>query len=173
MKFYLKQNVLEAALDRIRWLFDEFDNLVVNFSGGKDSTVVLNLALQVAEEKDRLPLPVMFVNQEAEWQTVTDYVREVFADPRVKPIWVQCPIKIFNATSTTDPWLTCREPSRKWMRSQEPNAITENVHCTDCFGKFFGAHLHHEYGNASASGVPPSLRARVRGASRVVSCETH
>ena len=45
MKFYLKQSVLNAALERICWQFDEFDNLLVNFSGCKDSAEVMNLAL--------------------------------------------------------------------------------------------------------------------------------
>jgi hypothetical protein len=52
-------NVFDAALDRIRWLFDEFDNQVmVCNSGGKDSTVVLELALMVAKERACLPLHV-------------------------------------------------------------------------------------------------------------------
>jgi predicted phosphoadenosine phosphosulfate sulfurtransferase len=54
MKIYLKQNVFEAALERIRFLFDEFPQVIVNVSGGKDSTVVFNLAMMVAEEKGRL-----------------------------------------------------------------------------------------------------------------------
>ena len=39
MKIYLKQNVWDAALERIEHIFDEFDDVVVSFSGGKDSTV--------------------------------------------------------------------------------------------------------------------------------------
>ena len=33
MKFYQSQNVFDAALDRIRYLFDEFPNIIVNTSG--------------------------------------------------------------------------------------------------------------------------------------------
>lgn len=32
MKFYTGQNVFDAALDRLRWLYDEFPNVVVSVS---------------------------------------------------------------------------------------------------------------------------------------------
>ncbi len=35
MKIFLEQNVWDAALERIEYLFDEFDEVVVSFSGAK------------------------------------------------------------------------------------------------------------------------------------------
>jgi len=137
MKIYLNQNVFDAALDRIRWLFDEFPNVIINISGGKDSTVVLNLALMVAEEKGRLPLDVMFIDQEAEWNAVIEHIREVFSDERIKPHWLQIPIKIFNATSTIEPWLYCWETGKEWIREKEPNSIHVNRYGTDRFAELF------------------------------------
>jgi predicted phosphoadenosine phosphosulfate sulfurtransferase len=145
MKIYLNQNVFDAALDRIRWLFDEFPNVIVNISGGKDSTVVLNLALMVAEEKGRLPLPVMFIDQEAEWQTVIDHIRVVMSDPRIKPYWLQVPIKIFNATSTIEPWLYCWEEGKEWIREKEPSSIHENRYGTDRFKEMFDKFIDVEF----------------------------
>ena len=43
MKMYLNKTVFDAAKERISWLFDNFENVIVGVSGGKDSTVVLNL----------------------------------------------------------------------------------------------------------------------------------
>jgi len=53
-------NVYDAAIKRFEYLFDNFDKVVVSFSGGKDSTVCLNLALEVAKKKNKLPLDVYF-----------------------------------------------------------------------------------------------------------------
>lgn len=145
MKIYKQQNVWDAALERIRWIYSEFPNVVVSFSGGKDSTVVLNLALMVAKELGRLPQKVMFVDQEAEWRTVIEYVREVMANPNVEPMWFQMPLRIFNSTSTVEPWLQCWEPGAEWMRKKEPISITENRYGTDRFHGLFEAILGVEY----------------------------
>lgn len=145
MRFYTSQTVLDAAKERIRWLFSEFPNVVVSFSGGKDSTVVLNLTLEVARELGRLPVRVMFVDQEAEWQSTVDYVRAVMDRPDVEPWWFQVPVRLFNATSATDPWLCCWEPGADWMRPQEPDAITVNKYGTDRFAALFGRILAVEF----------------------------
>jgi predicted phosphoadenosine phosphosulfate sulfurtransferase len=166
-RIYLKQTVFDAALDRIRRLYDEFDNIQVCISGGKDSTVTLNLTLMVAEERGRLPVDVLFIDQEAEWKMVIDHIRRVFADIRIKPCWLQCPIKIFNATSTKEPWLMCWEPGAEWMREREPDSVHENLFGTDRFAQLFRGILEHYWPTAPAchiSGVrAEESPARARG----------
>ncbi len=75
MEIYLQKNVYEAAKERVAFVYDNFKNVVVNFSGGKDSTVVLNIALEVAKEKGRLPVNLFFFDQEAEWEHNIEYIR--------------------------------------------------------------------------------------------------
>jgi predicted phosphoadenosine phosphosulfate sulfurtransferase len=147
VKFYIKDNVWEAALKRMRWLFDEFPNVLVGFSGGKDSTIILNLALLVAREKGRLPLKVMFVDQEAEWQATVNYVRLVMENPEVEPLWYQIPIQMVNATSQIDTQLYCWEPGKEdvWLRPKEPNAIKENTYGTNRFFELFEAILTKDF----------------------------
>lgn len=154
-KFYLQENVVEAALERIRWVFREFQNIYVSFSGGKDSTVVLALTLRVAEELGRLPVAVQFTDQDAEWQCVIDYVRTVMHDPRVSPRWLQVPIKITHATSTIEPWLYCWDPAREadWMRPKEPDSITRNVYGVDRFKEMFVAFLRYHHPTKPAASL--------------------
>lgn len=147
MKIYLPQTVYDAALDRIRWLFDEFPQVVCNFSGGKDSTVTLNLCLKVAEEKGRLPLDVLFIDQEAEWESVIEYVRTVRDDPRVRMHWWQIPVRIENATSNEEAYITTWDPEKKdvWMRQQEPGAITQAPPGIDKWYGLFEAISNHMF----------------------------
>jgi predicted phosphoadenosine phosphosulfate sulfurtransferase len=139
MKIYNKTNVLEKAKERINYLFDEFENVVVGFSGGKDSTVVLNLALEIAEKRNRLPLPVIFVDQEAEWQYTIEYVKKVMYDKRVKPMWFQMPMVITNNASSYNRYSYCwnEEEKDKWIHEKDSISIKENIYGTDRFHELF------------------------------------
>ena len=75
MRAYSNTNVFDAALDRIRYVFDNHPNVYVSSSGGKDSTVVMELAFMIAKEKNKLPLNVAFLDQESEYEATVDYMR--------------------------------------------------------------------------------------------------
>ena len=153
MKIYKNTNVFEEALNRIRFIFDEFPNVIVSVSGGKDSTVIFNLSMMVAKEKGRLPLKVAFIDQEAEWKATIDQIKLIMYNKDVEPRWYQIPFRIFNATSKTDHWLKCWDPEHEdeWMRPKDPIAIKENIYGTDRFKALFGEILRVEYPNEPAA----------------------
>lgn len=99
---YLQNNVFDESLERIRFVFDNHEDIIVGISGGKDSTVLFNLALIVAKEKNRLPLKVFFLDQEAEWQGTVDHVNQIMRMPEVKPYWFQVPMDFPNCLSDAD-----------------------------------------------------------------------
>lgn len=155
MKIYSGQNVMDAALDRIRWIYDEFPNVICSVSGGKDSTIIFHLCLQVAREKNRLPLKVMWLDQEAEWQSTVDQITEMMEHPDVEPMWFQVPLRLFNATSATDHWLHCWDPAArdKWMHEQKPYAYTVNRYGTDRFTKLFDQIFYVEFPNTPTANI--------------------
>lgn len=118
-------NVYDKALERIRLLFDRFDTVTVSFSGGKDSTVCLNLALQVARERGRLPLDVYFFDEEAIHPETVEYVERVAADPDVRFRWYCVPVKHRNACSRKQPYWYVWNPAEKhlWVRKPPKQAI--------------------------------------------------
>lgn len=54
-RYLTGRNVRETAEERFKVLYDEFEHVYVAVSGGKDSTVILNLAIEAAERAGRLP----------------------------------------------------------------------------------------------------------------------
>ena len=89
-------------------------------SGGSGKSGRLNTAWTArwTWSLEALPLPVMFVDQEAEWDLVIEYMRRIMSDPRVQPYWYQIPFRLFNATSEQSEWMNCWEPGAEWMREK-------------------------------------------------------
>ena len=55
-QMYSNKNVLEVSKERISFLFDNFKNICVSISGGKDSTVLAYLTLKEAVKSQVLTL---------------------------------------------------------------------------------------------------------------------
>lgn len=128
-KKYIKgSNVYQTSLERIRYLFDKFDKIVVSFSGGKDSTVILNLSLQIAKEKNKLPLKVIFFDEECIHPTTIEYVERIRQNPEIDFTWYCLELKHRNACSTHSPYWYCWDKSKKnlWARELPENIVTEH-----------------------------------------------
>lgn len=123
----IDQNVYEKAVERINHLFDRFDTVAVSFSGGKDSTVCLNIALDVARKRGRLPLDVFFFDEEAIHPETIEYVERVSKLPDVRFKWLCIPVKHRNACSRKEPYWYPWNPAdrHKWVRELPAGAITE------------------------------------------------
>ena len=131
-KIYLEENVYQKTLERIKYIFNEFDNVLVAFSGGKDSSVCLNMCYDYAKENNMLnKLAVYHLDYEAQYQYTTEFVEDTFKSLKdIKRFWLCLPISAqccCNMTSGTwIPWNTDKKDI--WVR-QMPNyeyIINEN-----------------------------------------------
>lgn len=148
-------NVLEAALARIRIVFDRFERVDVSVSGGKDSTVLFHLAQQEAVRRGRT-IRVFFLDQEAEYQSTIDQVDWMMRQPAVEPFWVQVPMRLTNATSHLDVWLHAWADGERWVRSLSPLGVHYLDGAPDRFYDFFPWHESTQRDTAFLVG----LRAR-------------
>ena len=115
------------TLERMEYLFDTFDQVAVMFSGGKDSTVCVNLAAQVAADKKRLPLRVITFDEEAIPPETVEYCQRVSDRDDIDLEWYCVPIEHRNACSSREPyWYPWAPEDRaKWVRDLPKSAITQ------------------------------------------------
>ena len=121
-KQYLEKDVYSAASERIAYVFDEFEKVYVSFSGGKDSSVLLQLVLKVAKEKDKLPVTVLHIDFEAWYSATVKHLTEMMIQPEVNAYWVCLPMNLRNSVSVFDSQWQCWDPTKKekWVREM-PN----------------------------------------------------
>lgn len=126
-KLLLDRDVWSLAVDRVRHCYAQFDTVAVAFSGGKDSTAVLHVALEVARELGRLPLPVHFFDEEAIFPETVDYMRRVADSGEITLRWLCLPVRHRNGCSLTSPeWFPWAPEVRElWCRELPPEGIAQ------------------------------------------------
>jgi predicted phosphoadenosine phosphosulfate sulfurtransferase len=121
-KRYTTTDVYTATLERLQFIFSEFDNVVIAFSGGKDSGVLLNIALQYAKDHNLLhKLAVYHIDYEAQYTTTTEYVGRTFTKTIPKEVgkyWICLPLAAQCAVSQfQDHWLPWEKAKKDmWVR---------------------------------------------------------
>lgn len=120
-KEYLPYDVYEATQRRFEYLFREFDNIYVSFSGGKDSGLLLNMLLDYRREHypDRV-IGLFHQDFEAQYSMTTEYITATFErfKDEVEPYWVCLPMATRTALSSYEmfwyPWDDTKEDA--WVR---------------------------------------------------------
>ena len=115
-------DVLDAVNKRISFLFDNYDNIQLAFSGGKDSTVLFHLINEEAKKRNRKFI-LYFQDQEAEYQGTIDLVEWAMSQPNVIPQWYQVPIFMTNAASHQQLFLWAWGVDEEWVRKKNKLAI--------------------------------------------------
>ena len=161
-KVELDMSVMDAFRERIRYIFEEFDNIFVSFSGGKDSGLLLNMTLDF--QKKYFPgkrIGVYHQDFEAQYSVTTQYVERTFKRIKndVEPYWVCLPAATRTAVSNYQmywyPWDdTCESawvrpmPKHPYVINLENNPITTyryRMHQED-LAKQFGRWYRNSHG---------------------------
>ena len=125
-QIYINKTVDLSAQERISYIFDEFENICVSVSGGKDSTVLAWLALHEAHRRGRR-IGIFFLDEEVVYQSTVEQMRwimSLYPENTIR-LWFQIEFNLTNATSLEDGQLKCWERGKHkiWMRPKEPDSI--------------------------------------------------
>lgn len=130
-KGYQDMTVYEAVQQRFHYLFREFQNIYVSFSGGKDSGVLLNLLLDFKRKyyPDRT-IGVFHQDFEAQYTVTTEYITRTFRalEGECELYWVCLPMATRTALSSYEmywyPWDDTKEELWVRKRPNNPYVIT-------------------------------------------------
>jgi len=131
-KIYLNKNVYEASKERMDIIFSEFEKICIAFSGGKDSSVMLNLSVEYARKYHK-KIGVMIVDLEGQYKITMDHVRSMLDKNSdvIEPYWICLPINLRNAVSVYQPFWCAWEPELedKWVRTlpDHPSVISDQA----------------------------------------------
>lgn len=124
-KRYLDISVLDASRQRVVTLFDEFENIYISFSGGKDSSVMTHLILAEARKRNR-KVGLLIIDLECQYKDTIDHVYRMVEEYKdnIELHWFCGELLMRNAVSNYEPRWICWDESRKadWIREKPPMA---------------------------------------------------
>jgi len=127
-RLFLDIDCVEAARQRIRHVYDTFDTVCIQFSGGKDSTAVLLLAKEVHEERGLGPVKVIFRDEEMVSPTVIEYVEYIREKPWVDMEWYclahGSEVWVLGRRQSVILWSEKRRAEGRLVREMPPYAIS-------------------------------------------------
>lgn len=133
-KIYVDVNVHQAAIDRIKLVFDNFSKIYISFSGGKDSTVMSHLVLDEAKKRNK-KVGFLIIDLEAQYTDTITHIHEMIDIYRdyIDLHWVCAELLLRNAVSNYEPRWICwdRDKINQWVR-QKP-AIQSNLNQYDFY----------------------------------------
>ncbi|NTN68494.1 DUF3440 domain-containing protein [Enterococcus faecium] len=130
---YLNKNLYQALLKRLDFIFKEFQNIYVSFSGGKDSGLLLQLILDFRDTyyPSRV-VGVFHQDFEAQYSATTKYVEETFtslSSNLIERYWVCLPMATRTALSSYEmywfPWDDKKKES--WVRPMPQHEYVINM----------------------------------------------
>lgn len=119
MRLNLNMNVFDAALSRLQELYEQDHTIVISQSGGKDSTVCMELAIMAADAAGKLPINVIHRDEEILFPNTYEYLERCAQRPEINfhHVWAGQPVvNVFNRANPY--WYIFDQsiPKEEWVR---------------------------------------------------------
>lgn len=143
----MKQNVYEASIQRMKFIFDNFEKIYLSFSGGKDSGVMLNLALQyMRENKINRKIGIMVLDNEANYNLSLEFMHSILEKnlDLVDVYWCCLPITLpCTVSSYATEWQCWGERDKqRWIRPMPQQSYVVNI--DNCPFDFFHEDMDYQ-----------------------------
>ena len=134
-KYYSDIDVVTAARQRIKNIFDTAPRVALAISGGKDSIVLNDIVFKMCQDGtiDKTKLTVEFIDEEAIYPCVEKIVKQIrlqWLSIGVKFIWWCIEVRHYNCFNqlANDESFICWDRYKQdvWVRERPSFAVTDN-----------------------------------------------
>ena len=132
-RVYKEKNVYDAAQERLKFIFDNFERIYLSFSGGKDSGMLLNLLLKYMKENNiTRKIGIQILDNEANYEYSLEFMRRILEANRDRleiywccmPITLPCTVSAYHVD-----WQCWGERDKeRWVRPMPPQDYVVNIH---------------------------------------------
>lgn len=148
-RVYKEMDVYDAANERIKYLFDNFERVYLSFSGGKDSGVLLNLVIDFMRKNnitDR-KLGIQIMDNEANYEYSVDFMKRMLDSNRdiLDIYWCCMPITLPCTVSAYEVDWQCWgvKDEHRWVRPMMDMDYVVNYD-NHPFGDLFQENMHYD-----------------------------
>jgi predicted phosphoadenosine phosphosulfate sulfurtransferase len=148
-RVYKNQNVYQASIERLDFIFENFDRIYLSFSGGKDSGVMLNLVLQYMRDRGiKRKIGIQIMDNEANYEASLAFMKRIL-DANLDLLdvyWCCMPISLPCTVSSYEvDWQCWGESDRhRWVRPMPDMDYVVNFQ-NHPFGDAFEENMNYDH----------------------------
>jgi predicted phosphoadenosine phosphosulfate sulfurtransferase len=147
-RIYKDANVYDAANERIKYIFDNFERVYLSFSGGKDSGVMLNLALDYVKKNNiNKKIGIQILDNEANYEASLDFMKKILDANRdyLEIYWCCMPITLPCTVSSYEIDWQCWgvNDEHRWVRPMPDMDYVVNIN-NHPFGDLFEENMNYD-----------------------------
>lgn len=147
-RVYKDQNVYDAAVDRIKFVFDNFEKVYLSFSGGKDSGIMLNLCIDYMRANNiTKKLGIQILDNEANYEASLDFMRDILDSNRdlLDIYWCCMPVSLPCTVSAYETEWRCwgEQDRHRWVRPMPEMGYVVNLQ-NHPFGDLFTEGMQYD-----------------------------
>lgn len=142
------KNVFEASIERLDFIFDNFERIYLSFSGGKDSGVMLNLILDYMKERGiKQKIGIQIMDNEANYEMSLEFMQRMIENNReyLDVYWCCLPITLPCTVSAYEIDWQCWgvQDQHRWVRPMPDMDYVVNID-NHPFGDAFVDNMHYD-----------------------------
>lgn len=147
-RIYKQINVYDAANERIKFIFDNFERVYLSFSGGKDSGVMLNLCLDYVKKNNiTKKIGIQILDNEANYEHSLNFMKKILNDNRqyLDIYWCCMPITLPCTVSSYEVEWQCWgvNDKHRWVRPMPDMDYVVNIN-NHPFGEMFKENMNYD-----------------------------